>query len=313
MRLVRAVVIMNPNATTTNPYQRDVIVAALRGALDLTVVQTTHRDHATEVAQQATQDGTDIVIAHGGDGTVNEAVNGMLHSGPGPDVPMLGIIPGGSANVMARNLGLPRTPILATQALLAAVNDPDGPRIRRIGLGRADERWFTFNAGLGLDAEAVKRVEQARARGKRATPGLYLRSAVRAYFGQDHASGPITVRVDGQDPVEGLQLLVVTNSSPWTYMGPVAVVATPRASFDAGLDLLGSSRLELRRVLGHGSQILLTRQGARGRHVLAEHDTQRVEVHCETALPLQIDGDYLGETSGITFRAVPRALSVLVN
>lgn len=310
---MRAVVIVNPNATATNQYQRDVIVAALDGAFDLTTVQTTHRDHATEVAQRAAADGFDAVIAHGGDGTVNETVNGLLHAGPGPGVPLLGIIPGGSANVMARNLGLPSTPILATRALLTAVRDPRRPRTRSVGLGQVDDRWFTFNAGFGLDAKAVHNVELARSRGKRASPSLYLRSAVRAYLGQAHGEGPISVTVDENPPQTGLELLLVTNSSPWTYMGSVAVRATPRASFDAGLDVLGSTKLGLPRLLGYGAQILLGRRGAHGEHVVAAHDVHSVRVTIERPMPFQVDGDYLGEVQAASFRAVPHALRVLIS
>jgi diacylglycerol kinase family enzyme len=311
VRSVRAVVIMNPNATTTNPYQREVLVSALHGALDLTVVQTTHRNHATEVAATAEADGFDLVIAHGGDGTVNEAVNGLLAEGPGPNVPVLGIIPGGSANVLARNLGIPRTPILATRTLIAAVRDPAGPRVRRIGLGTVDQRWFTFNSGVGIDAEAVRHVERARARGKRASPSLYLRSAVRAYVGNDRDEGALTIRIGDGVPAEGYDLLMVTNCSPWTYMGALPVVTTPRASFDAGLDVVASSSARLLPLLGYGAQILATRQGPRGSGVLAEHDVGHVSMRSTCPMPLQVDGDYIGETSAATFRSWPAALRVL--
>ncbi len=174
---------VNPNATATSRRTRDVLLSALAGAADVTITTTTHRDHAAELGEQARRDRVRAVIAYGGDGTVNEVVNGLLAAGPGPDVPLLGVLPGGSANVFARNLGLPNDALSAAGRLIRALDTP--ARTRSIGLGVANGRWFTFNAGLGFDADTVLAVENARHRGKRATPGLYVRSAVRTYFGQE--------------------------------------------------------------------------------------------------------------------------------
>src|SRR5688572_16073193 len=143
----RSLLVVNPSATTTTPRTRDVLIAALSRDLDVEVVTTQGRGHATEVAHKASADGVDLVIALGGDGTINEVVNGLLADAPehrpADSVPALGIVPGGSANVLARTLGLPRDPVEATGALLAAIRDETS---RQIGLGRVGERWFTFSA-----------------------------------------------------------------------------------------------------------------------------------------------------------------------
>ena len=176
---MRALLVVNPKATATSSRTRDVLARALGSEAKLDVVETRARGHATSLARRALTDGIDVVVALGGDGTVNEVVNGLLADGPGPDVPALGVVPGGSANVFARSLGLPDDPVDATAELITALHDG---RRRSLGLGRADDRWFVFAAGVGLDAEVVERVERRRAKGRTATPGLYVRSALRQFF-----------------------------------------------------------------------------------------------------------------------------------
>ena len=163
---MRALLVVNPNATTTTAAGRDVLAHALASELKLEVLVTRYRGHAAEATAQAVRDGVELLVAHGGDGTVNEVVNGMLrgHRRPGRRPPRgmpaaLAVVPGGSANVFARALGMPRDPVEATAQLLRALG---AGRSRLVGLGRADDRWFTFNAGMGWDADVVAAVEQMR-------------------------------------------------------------------------------------------------------------------------------------------------------
>src|SRR6266487_3461292 len=148
---MRALLVVNPAATTTRKG-RDVLVRALASDLKLEVEETGHRGHAAALACRAARDGVDVVVALGGDGTVNEVVNGLLTDGARPGLPLLAVVPGGSTNVFVRMLGLPEDPIEATGEIL------DGLRSRRtrpVGLGveaEAGDRWFTFNAGFGFDA-----------------------------------------------------------------------------------------------------------------------------------------------------------------
>src|SRR3954452_24557899 len=176
---MRGLLVVNPKATATTTRTREVLVRALGSDLKLDVAETQRRGHARDLAREATDDGIDLVVTLGGDGTVNEVVNGLLHDGPGPDVPALAVVPGGSTNVFARALGMPESAVEATGEVLEAV--AAGSR-RTIGLAKADERWFTFCAGLGLDAEVVRRVEHRRADGRRATPSLFVREAVTQFF-----------------------------------------------------------------------------------------------------------------------------------
>jgi len=175
---VRALLIVNPHATSTTQLRRDVIVRALSSAVELEVVQTRYRGHATSLAAAARTDGFGLVLTLGGDGTVNEAVNGILGDGAAnhaaaagnaASVPALAALPGGNANVFTRAVGLPADPVDATGQVLQALAEG---RYRHVGLGLAGERFFTFNAGLGLDAEVVRAVDGHRARGRAATSVL---------------------------------------------------------------------------------------------------------------------------------------------
>ncbi len=305
---MRALLVVNPKATATTERARDVLAHALASESRLEVVETKARGHASELAADAVG-AFDVVVALGGDGTVNEVVNGLLADGPRPDVPALAVVPGGSTNVFARALGLPDQPVDATSVLLDALRNE---RRRTVGLGRADDRWFTFNAGLGLDADVVRHVDVARARGRRATPTLYIRTAVRRFFLHTERRRPaLRLEVDGRPPVD-LSLALVCNAAPWTFLGPRPVQPCPRASFDAGLDLFGLRRLGTARTLWHVQQILARTPRPHGRDVVALHDERRLVLTARTPQPLQLDGEDLGDRTRVELTSVPGALQVVV-
>jgi diacylglycerol kinase family enzyme len=304
--------VVNPEATTTTERQRDILTRALGSDLKVDLAQTTHRGHASEYAASAAQNGLDLVVVLGGDGTINEAVNGLLGAGawqgPAPDGPALAIVPGGSTNVFARSLGIARDPVVATSELLEALR---AGRSRRIGLGRVDERWFTFTAGMGLDADAVRRVEAARGKGKRATPHLYSRAAIRALMAMDRRHGLLTLERPGEEPETGLFLGIAANTAPWTYFRSRPVVLTPEASFDSGLDLVAMRRMGLVRTAWATSG-MLTKDGVRGgRAAKVYRDLSEFRLVSDEPIHLQVDGDYLGETQAASFRSVPDALRVV--
>jgi diacylglycerol kinase family enzyme len=312
---VRALLVVNPRATSTSARTREVIAHALSATIDLDVVDTTHRTHATDLGRQARLDGMDVVLVLGGDGTVNEVVNGLLADGPGHDVPVLGTIPGGSANVFARSVGFPEDPVEATGVLIEAI---EHKRTRTIGLGRASyddrDRWFLCNAGLGVDAEIIEEMEEQRAAGREATPARYFQTAVRHIALRTERREPaLLVRRPGVPDVEGVFLAIVQNSSPWTFLGPIPVDPCPRASFDTGLDLFAPRSLAVLHTLGHVRRMLL---GRRTRYpfggLLSLHDQSEMTVDATRPTPLQIDGDAVGPVRSVTFRSIPRALGVLV-
>ncbi|MFG3443041.1 diacylglycerol/lipid kinase family protein [Nonomuraea sp. NPDC047897] len=328
---MRAMLLVNPKATTTNSRTRDVLIRALGAAVELTVEETGYRGHAATLAATARAKGYDVVAVLGGDGTINETVNGLLNpvnGGPTapaaadlPPVPAtaagrpsLIVIPGGSANVFARGLGLPNDPVEATGAVLEALREG---RRRTVGLGQAlwsgESRYFTFCAGMGYDAEVIRAVEGLRGAGRRATPSRYVNTALRHYLLTDKRHPAMTLTGRGIPKAEGVFMAIITNTSPWTYVGTRPVRPTPWASFDTGLDLLGLQRmgpLALLPVIRH----ILTESEAlpSGRHLVQLHDEQEFTLTASRPVAFELDGDYLGERESVTFRSIPDALQVLV-
>lgn len=315
---MRALLVVNPSATATTAAARDVITSALSSRLSLTVAHTDHRGHAAELAARATADGVDLVVVHGGDGTVNEVVNGLLGDASGPlealaRRPTLAVVPGGSANVFARALGIAADPVEATAQLMDCVAHR---QVRRIGLGRADDRWFLFNGGLGWDAETVHAVEQRRNRGKEATPGRYLRATVRHYLRGRRRPARFSVTLTGDDgrvapTVDGLHMVFVSASDPWTYFSARAVHTNPATTVDTGLGVFAMSTLAVPTVARVVTQMLSRSSDPRARGLLRQDDVARIQVRCSEPSGLQLDGDYLGVRDSVTFDRVPSALAVL--
>lgn len=305
---MRALLVVNPTATTATRRGRDVLARALGSDLKLDVVETERRSHAILLGEMAVDQAYDVVVVLGGDGTVNEVVNGLLRDGPRADLPALAVVPGGSTNVFHRALEVPRDPVEATGWLLDALREG---RSRRIGLGKANDRWFTFTAGVGLDADAVRAVELARARGKNPSPTRYAATALQRFFtGTDRRHPTLTLERPGEEPITGLFLAIVGNSWPWTYFGSRPVVLTPTASFDAGLDLVAMRRLRTVGTLWAASG-MLAGVGLRGRAVLSLPDQATFRVVADRPTHQQVDGDYLGEVESVEFTSVPGALRVI--
>jgi len=307
---VRALLIVNPYATSTTAVRREVITRALASELDLNVVQTRYRGHAGHVAEGAARDQYELVLALGGDGTVNEVVNGMLRvRPPGARAPLFAPLPGGSANVFTRSLGLPADLVDATGHLLGALQER---RSRSIGLGLAGQRYFCANAGLGLDAEVVRVVDGLRARGRGASPTMYVWAAVRQFCAVTNRRVPaLSLERDGSPALNGLFLGIVSNSSPWTYLGQRPVFASPRAGFDTGLDLLAVRRLGTLRTLNLVRQMLSPGGGPSGRHVVSLHDQPALTFRAARPMAFQVDGEYVGEQEHVMLRSIPNALRVL--
>jgi diacylglycerol kinase family enzyme len=316
---MRALLVVNPKATTTSERSRDVLVRALRSQVDLTVEYTRRRGHAVDVAREAAKIGIDVVATLGGDGTVNEVANGLMQalpatlaSGDGPPaerLPALAVVPGGSTNVFARAVGLPKDWVECAGVILEGMRLG---RFRTVGLGRADDRYFTFCAGFGLDAAVIRRVERARRRGRVSTPALYLRSVVNEYFrGTDRRHPAISLERPGEATVESLANAIIQNTTPWTYLGDRPISPNPDASFDLGLDLLALRQLHVPSTSRTVTQILTRKAGPRGRQVLRLHDVAEFTLVATAPQAFQLDGDYLGERSKVRFTSVPQALRVI--
>lgn len=308
---VRACLIVNPSATSTTPAGRDLLAYALASRLELTVEHTEARDHAQELAASARERGFELLIVHGGDGTVNEVINGMLGapgSGEQHSALALAVVPGGSANVFARTLGVHADPVAATNQLIAWLDD--GVR-RRISLGVCNDRWFTFNAGLGLDARVCAAVEAHRRKGRAATPGQYVRSALVEFFREQHKPPALTVTLPGRHQVTDIAYTFISNSSPWTYLRERPVYTNPNSSFDRGLGMFAMATTKLVPTLRIARQLFAPSPGPHGAALLRVDDVPYAEVTADRPIALQLDGDYLGDVERARFRSEARALTVV--
>ena len=295
----------------------DLAVRTLAGGLDLDVERTQYRGHARELAAATT---ADLVIVHGGDGSINEVVNGVMGRGAaggggaglaaGGGGPLIAVIPGGGANVLARALGLPLDAAASIHRIREAVA---AGRHRTIGLGLAADRYFTFSAGLGWDAEVVREVDRLRAQGRRESVALFLRTLVHQYYaGTDRRRPALTVERDGEPPVSGLFMAIVTNRSPWTYLGDRPLLPVPNPDFNSGLDLLALQRLRLTTVLTAVGQMLYVRsRPPRGRNLLSVLGSESFTLRSARPIALQADGEYLGEIETVKFQFVPHALRIV--
>ncbi|MGP0025081.1 MAG: diacylglycerol/lipid kinase family protein [Streptosporangiaceae bacterium] len=316
---MRALLIVNPRATTTTRPVLDFIVRTLAAEADIETVETRYREHARDIAAAAAAEGRDALLVLSGDGTINEVVNGLMQEAPiraghppatAGRLPALGAIPGGNANVFTRDLGLPGDPAAAARVIAARLA---AGTTRTIGLGVAGRRYFTSNAGLGWDAEVVRAVEEARARGRRASPGLYMQMALRQYYRRTDRRHPaLALETPAGTSVAPLGMALISNTTPWSYIGRHPVSPTPGASFDTGLDVFALRRLRTFATLNAMRQ-MMRRDGQlpTGRYVVTLHDEAEVTVSSREPAAIQVDGEYVGQAKSVTFRSVPEALRVI--
>jgi diacylglycerol kinase family enzyme len=302
----RMLVIVNPYATTVSDRLKNLVVYALRGRYDVVAVDTEARDHATAICRQAAREGYDVVVAFGGDGTVNEAANGLA----GSDTPLC-CLPGGRANVYCRMLGIPTDVVDATEHLLRMADDW---RPRRVDLAQVNGRHFVFSAGVGLDASVVERVD-AHPRLKARLGEWYYTWTTIGAFNRHYLVHPprLEAELDGE-LVEGVTA-IVQNGSPYTYFGdrPVQLVE--------GVDL-GSGNLAgivLRRARPIDMPTIawraLSSRAQLERHRRIQPFTGLAELRVrssdERPLPLQVDGDYIGDAHDAAFSVIPGGITVV--
>jgi diacylglycerol kinase family enzyme len=280
--------IVNPYATRVTEERIAVVARELRAD---EVVLTERAGHATELAAAAE---TDAVVVFSGDGGFNEAVNGLR---PGTAI---GFVPGGGTSVLPRALGLPRDPVAAARAIAAG-------RTRRISLGRANGRRFGFSAGLGLDAELVRRMDERGrdASGKRPGDLVFAWTALRTLAA--HRS-----RFEDVLEIEGhgrAAFVLAANCDPYTYAGPVPLRLPRGARFEGGLDLLAPRLLHPRHLPG-AVRYLLT--GRTRIPLVTLRDQDRIVLRADRPLPFQVDGEDLGDVSEVVLEAERDAVAVLV-
>jgi diacylglycerol kinase family enzyme len=301
---MRALLIANTNASTVTPRKMWVIERALSSELKLEVVLTKRKDHATHLARGAAHEGLDLVIALGGDGTVNEVVNGLA----GTPVPMA-ILPGGGTNVLARSLGIPQDTVEATGHLIANL----GAEPRRVPVGRADGRYFTFACGMGIDGAIVRDVERRQMLKKTVGEWYYVWSGLRIFAAVDRRRPPISLRwgKELENHRDGLFVAICQKTTPFTYLGRRPMRICPDARMDLGVDCLALDRFDARFVFRLVAQVFGSGRHTRSRHVLYLHDEQRIEIDSRDPLPVELDGEFIGERRRLLVESVPNALSLL--
>ena len=285
--------IVNPYASGVELRRLDAVVRALGGP---EVVRTEGPGHATELARAAVGRRPALHV-WAGDGTYNEVLNGVDGS------LALGLVPGGGTSVLPRALGLPRDPVRAAERIARG-------RSRRIGLGRANGRRFGFSAGIGLDAELVRRVDALGRRedGKRPGDAAFALTAMRLLAERRARFDPVL-------ELEGLgraAFALVANCAPYTYVGRLGLPIAPEASFDCGLDVVAPVRVRARQLPRLLRYAVTGRGQASTRDVLYGHDLPRLVVRCEPPQPLQLDGEDIGDVVEVVLEAEPRAVTVLV-
>jgi diacylglycerol kinase family enzyme len=279
-----------------------VIQKALSADHQVSVAETSRRGHATRLAQGAARSGVDAVVVLGGDGTLNEAANGLAGTGVA-----LGVLPGGSTNVFARTIGMTNDPIEATGELLAAM--AAGSR-RRIGLGQVNGRYFLFHVGIGFDAAVVEQVERHSTLKRWLGHPLFVYASFLTWFRHYDRTRP---RFVVEDPdVEGYFALCL-NTNPYTNLGNRPFNVAAEATFDRGLVLVTFRSFGIATLLHAAGSALGTGRALRTMRKLDRRvDVERVVIRGLGPFPYQMDGDFLGPTERLEFRHVPDALDLFV-
>jgi diacylglycerol kinase family enzyme len=303
----RMLIIVNPYATTVSDRLRHLVVYALQGRYEVDAVDTEARGHATELCREAAHEGYDVVVAFGGDGTVNEAANGLLGS-PTP----LCCLPGGSANVFGKMLGIPGDVVDATEHLLAMADDW---RPRKVDLGVVNGRCFTFSSGLGLDASVVERVDSNPRMKARFGPYFFTWMALSTFLRRYLVSPPrLSVDAGERRGLEGVTA-IVQNGSPFTYFQDRPIELADGAALDSGAlagGVLHRARLTSMPFIAWRAFSARARvAGHRQVTGLADLDELTVRSTDGRPLPLQVDGDYLGEVTEASYSVMPHALNVI--
>ncbi len=303
----RMLVIVNPYATTVSDRLRNLVVYALQARYDVEAVDTERRDHATQICREAAGEGYDLVVAFGGDGTVNEAANGLMGSGT-----PLSCLPGGATNVFHRTIGIPGDVVDATEHLLSLADDF---RPRKVDLGLVNGRAFVFSSGVGIDASVVERVDAHPRLKARFGPYYYSWAAVST-FNRRYLRNPpqMKVTIDGET-LDGVTV-IAQNSDPFTYFGTRPIRVCEGAGLETGSLSVGVLRkatpMELptlipRLLSGKAKTVSKHRQIA----VFPGAHEAIIESADERPLPVQVDGDYIGEEDTVRYRTAPGALTVV--
>jgi diacylglycerol kinase family enzyme len=272
---------------------------------DVEVAETSRRGHASRLAHAAANDGFDVVAVLAGDGTLNEAADGLLHGNTA-----LAPLPGGSTNVYARILGYPNDAIDAAHVLIASLARS---ATKRIGVGTANRRPFLFNTGIGFDAAVIRRVERYGELKRYASHPLHLAAAVEAFFKKDGTRTHVDIELDSGETIQDVRFGIVSKADPYTFLGPMPVRVAPDAGLERPLALTAFRALDFFTLVGSG--ISAMRKGeylAHTRGVDHRHDVHRMIVRSAEPFAYQVDGDDVGNTQQLDIAYEPDALTIVV-
>jgi diacylglycerol kinase family enzyme len=302
----RMLIVVNPYATTVSDRLKNLVVYALRGRYEVDAIDTASRDHATELAREAAREGYDVVVAFGGDGTVNEAANGLA----GSDTPLC-CLPGGRANVYCRMLGIPTDVVDATEHLLLMADDWHP---QRVDVGWVEDRKFLFSAGVGLDASVVERVDAHPRLKARFGEWYYTWTSVRTFTRRYLVHPPRLEAELGGEAVAGVTA-IVQNTTPYTYFGdrPVEMGegSTLHSGDLAGLVLDRARPIDVPTIIARALSGNLKVSRHRHVHPFSAATGLRIRSLDERPLPLQVDGDFIGEVHEAAFGVTPNGLAVV--
>jgi diacylglycerol kinase family enzyme len=308
----RMLIVVNPYATTVSDRLKNLVVYALQGRYEVEAITTEAKDHATEIGREACEGGYDVVVSFGGDGTLNEVVNGLA----GTDVPV-SALPGGATNVVCRTVGIPNDVVEATEHLLRLADDF---RPRRIDLGKVDERYFVFSCGVGLDATVVQRVDSHPRLKARAGQYYYTWAAISGFY-RRYLRNPVRFRVHaGEQESVGITA-IAQNSDPFTYFGRYPIRVCEGIEIDDGTLSLAVLRRSAQRDVPTLIPRLFSSTGSTPRHRQIDHFDDVAEATIASlslddageprSFPVQVDGDFIGERTQMRLAVAPAALSIV--
>ena len=302
---MRVLLLVNATASSVTARKRVMIRKMLAMHHEVELAETSRRGHATRLAHAAANDGFDVVAVLAGDGTLNEAADGLLHTSTA-----LAPLPGGSTNVYARTMGYPNDAVAAAQVLLGSLARA---ATKRIGVGTANRRPFLFNTGIGFDAAVIRRVERYGELKRYMSHPLHVAAAVEAFFRKEGTTTSVDIDLANGETIEGVRFAIVSKTDPYTFLGPLPLRIAPNADLDTPLALTAFRALDALTLLGGAASAM--RKGeflAHRRGVDHRGDVHRLLIRAATPFSYQVDGDEVGDTQQLDVVYEPDALTVIV-
>jgi diacylglycerol kinase family enzyme len=305
---MRVLLLVNPAASSVTPRKRRAIRRILAGEHDVEVAETSRRGHAMLLARAATRDHFDVVAVYAGDGTLNEAASGLLHTDT-----VLAALPGGSTNVYSQTLGYPRSADDAARALLDAL---DRGAMKRVSVGMTNDRPFLFCTGIGFDASVIRRVERHSRRIKRlASHPLHIAAAFQTFFSADGRRVRVDIEVDDGTglvrAIPDVRFGIVSKTTPYTHLGRLSLHVNRNADLDTRLSLTAFTQLRALSLIGGAASSIRSGKFLRRRKdVVQLDDVAGLHVRAAAPFPYQVDGDDVGDTDELRIGLAPDALTV---